>query len=340
MSSIVFDERVLEAAVPDPSSPGSWKTVPVRWRRDPLTGRSARILTGVKLQPATRPDLAELTVKPAFCPFCADRLEQATAEFPAEVTAAGRVRRGRAVVVPNVLAYATYSAVGIYDSARHFIDLDELTSDVVADAVGAMLEHARAVRRFDPAAVWGSVNANFLPPAGSSLVHPHLQSAHDSCGTTSQRALVAHSAAWPGTRSFWQQLVEEEEHGPRWIGRLGRVAWLTPFAPSGFHEVWAVVENAHDLTDLDDDDAGALGDGLSRVFRAYREWNLTSFNFALLGGGPLPDSGRYDVVLKVVSRSNAEPMYRSDATFFERLHDEAMIDLSPEEVAAEVRRRF
>ena len=87
-----------------------------------------------------------------------------------------------------MLAYATHSAVGIYDSARHFIDLDELTSEVVADAISAMLEHARAVRRFDPAAVWGSVNANYLPPAGSSLVHPHLQSAHDACGTTAQRA--------------------------------------------------------------------------------------------------------------------------------------------------------
>ena len=315
-------------------------TTSVRWRRDPLTGRSTRILAGVKLQPETRPDLVELTAKPAFCPFCADHLERATAEFPADVTDAGRVRRGRAVVVPNVLAYATHSAVGIYDPARHFLDLDELTSEVVADAISAMLEHTRAVRRFDPAAVWGSVNANYLPPAGSSLVHPHLQSAHDACGTTAQRALVAHSAAWTGTRSFWQDLVEAEEHGPRWIGRLGRVAWLTPFAPTGFHEVWAVVDEAHDLTDLDEDDAAALGEGLSRVFGTYRQWNLTSFNFALLGGGPLPDSARYDVVLKVVTRSNAEPMYRSDATFFERLHDEAMIDRSPEEVAAGVRSRF
>ena len=184
MPTIVYDERSLEATVPDPRSPGSWLTTHVRWRRDPLTGRSSRILTGVKLQPASRPDLAELTAKPAFCPFCAEHLEQATAEFPAELSDAGRIRRGRAVVVPNVLAYATHSAVGIYDPGRHFIDLDELTGDVVGDAISAMLEHARAVRRFDPAAVWGSVNANYLPPAGSSLVHPHLQSAHDSCGTT------------------------------------------------------------------------------------------------------------------------------------------------------------
>jgi UDPglucose--hexose-1-phosphate uridylyltransferase len=30
-------------------------------------------------------------------------------------------------------------------------------------------------------------------------------------------------------------------------------------------------------------------------------------------------------------------MYRSEVTYFERLHDEALVDLSPEEVAGELR---
>lgn len=340
MPDLVFEERLLEATVPDLSAPGAWKKTELRWRRDPLTGRSARLLTGVKLQPAARPDLATLTAPPAFCPFCAQYLERATAEFPGELTDQGRIRHGRAVVVPNVLAYATHSAVGIYDPGHHFLDLDELTAPVVGDALAAMVEHTRAVRRMDPSAVWGSINANYLPPSGSSLVHPHLQSAHDACGTTGQRVMVERSAAWGGARSFWQDLVDHEQDGPRWVGRRGRVAWLTPFAPMGFHEVWAVVDGAHDLTDLDAADLGALGEGLAKVFATYRQWNLTSFNFALLGGGPAPDNERYHLVLKVVTRSNAEPMYRSDATFFERLHDEAMIDLSPEEVAAAVRSQF
>jgi len=48
--------------------------VRLRWRRDPLTGASARILTGEKLQPQTRTDLTQLTAKPAFCPFDAEYL--------------------------------------------------------------------------------------------------------------------------------------------------------------------------------------------------------------------------------------------------------------------------
>jgi len=327
--------------VPDLAAGGAWTRVRLRWRRDPLTGAGARILTGVKLQPASRPDLTELTAKPAFCPFDAEHLQTATFPFPAELTTEGRIRVGQAVVVPNILAYATHSAVGIYDPGRHFLDLDDLSPALVGDALAAMVRHAQAVRRLDPAARWSSINGNYLPPSGASLVHPHLQSAHDAYGLTGQRFLADRSAAWQERRgSYWAALVEQEAGGPRWVGSTGRVAWLTPFAPSGFHEVWAVVSGAADVTELTEEDCRALGQGLSRVLGAFRAWNLSSFNFAVIGGGPDAREHGYQVVLKVLSRSNPEPWYRSDATYFERLYGEALIDLSPEEVADGVRARF
>jgi galactose-1-phosphate uridylyltransferase len=124
------------------------------------------------------------------------------------------------------------------------------------------------------------------------------------------------------------------------VGRTGRVAWLTPFAPSGFHEVWGVVDGAADVTDLTEQDCQALGQGLSQVLAAYRAWNLASFNFGVFGGGPNARENGHRVVLKVLSRSNPEPVYRSDATYFERVYGEALIDLSPEEVADAMRTRF
>ena len=182
--------------------------------------------------------------------------------------------------------------------------------------------------------MWSSINANYLPPSGASLVHPHLQSAHDDCGLTGQRTLVEQSRAWQERHGpYWAALVDQEAGGPRWVGHTGRVAWLTPFAPIGFHEVWGVVSGAADVTDLTDEDGQALGQGLSQVLAAYKDWNLASFNFGVIGGGPQAREHGHQVVLKVVSRSNPEPMYRSDATYFERLHGEAMIDLSPEEIA-------
>ncbi len=327
--------------MPDLAAGGAWTRVRLRWRRDPLTGASARILTGVKLQPESRTDLTELTAKPAFCPFDAEYLETATVPFPAELTTEGRIRVGQAVVVPNIMAYATHSAVGIYDPGRHFLDLDELTPSLVGDALAAMVRHAHAVRRVDPSAVWSSVNANHLPPSGASLVHPHLQSAHDAHGLTAQRLLVEQSRGWKDRHgAYWTALVDQEAAGPRWVGQTGRVAWLTPFAPTGFHEVWGVVDGAADVTDLTEEDTRALGQGLSRVLAAYQAWNLTSFNYGVIGGGPHAHEDGHQVLLKVVSRSNPDPVYRSDATYFERLWGEALIDVSPEEVAEGVRARF
>jgi galactose-1-phosphate uridylyltransferase len=341
MPAINFEERDMEASVPDLAAGGAWTRTQLRWRRDPLTGASARILTGVKLQPATRPDLSELAAPPAFCPFDADRLESTTFPFPPEITTEGRIRCGHAVVVPNVMAYATHSAVGVYDTERHFLDLGELTPPLIGDALIAMVRHATAVRRFDADAVWSSINANYLPPSGASLVHPHLQSAHDAQGLTHQRSLVERSEAWAAAQQpYWAALVDQEAGGPRWIGRIGRVAWLTPFAPAGFNEVWGVVEGAADVTDLTDEDCRALGGGLSRVLAGYQDWNLASFNFGIMGGGPRGHQHGFQVVLKVMSRSNPEPVYRSDATYFERIYGEALIDVSPEDVAAELRGRF
>ena len=327
--------------MPDLAAGGTWTRVRLRWRRDPLTGASARILTGVKLRPTSRPDLTALTAKPAFCPFDIEHLETATFPFPAELTTEGRIRLGKAVVVPNIMAYATHSAVGIYDPERHFLDLDELTPSIVGDALAVMVRHAQAVRRLDPTALWSSINANYLPPSGASLVHPHLQSAHDAPGLTGQRLLVEQSRAWKDRHGcYWATLVEQETGGPRWVGQIGRVAWLTPFAPSGFHEVWAVVSGAADLTELTEEDSRALGQGLSHILAAFKAWNLTSFNFGMIGGGPQAREHGHQVVLKVLSRSNPDPAYRSDATYFERLYGEALIDLSPEEVADCIRGRF
>ncbi|MGH7910688.1 MAG: hypothetical protein ACREQM_09585 [Candidatus Dormibacteraceae bacterium] len=338
---IEFEERDLEARVPDPARGGEWRPVPLRWRRDPLTGAGARIVTGAKLQPAERTDLGPLTGPPAFCPFDADTIEQVTFPFPPEIAPEGRIRVGSAVVVPNVMAYATHSAVGVYDPEHHFLDLDELTPELIGDALQALVRHSRAVRRVDGAATWSSINANYLPPSGASLVHPHLQSAHDAYGLTAQRTLVERSGAWTeGGGRYWTTLVEQEAGGPRWVGRSGRVSWLTPFAPVGFDEVWGIVSGVADVVELTEEDCGSIGAGLSRVLGAYKRWNLASFNFAISGGGPEGRARGYDLVLKIVSRSNPDPVYRSDATYFERLQGESMIDVSPEEVAERLRARF
>ncbi len=338
MADIPRVEHRITARVPELGNPATTIEVPLTVRVDPLTGHTTRIVTGTKLAPAASPDLTPFARPPAFCPFCEDKINLATGTFPVGISDEGRIRRGVAAVVPNVLAYSEHSSVGVYDTTAHFLDLPELTTEKVADLLRALVSYTRGVHGVRP--MWSSINANCLPPAGSSIPHPHAQSAHDDVGTTEQRRLVTASQRWaqsPDTESYWTTLIRQEEDGPRWIGQYGeRVAALTPWAPIGFHEVWGIVDGAHDLVDLADEDCAALGELLSHAFRAYHRWNLASFNWALYGGGPVP-SGAYSVLLRVVSRSNPDPLYRSDVAYFEKLHAEAVLDMAPEEVATGLR---
>lgn len=335
MPGIELVEHLITARVPELMNPSNTIEVPLRIRVDPLTGDTARLISGSKLAPSTRPDITALTARPRFCPFCADRIETATGTFDPALTDEGRIRRGSAVVFPNVLAYSQFSSVGVYTTEPHFLDLQELTAERVGDLLEALVAYTAAVHGRRP--VWSSINANYLPPAGSSLVHPHAQSAHDAVGTSTQRRLVGLSEAWTGDGDFWSSLVAHERDGERWIAERGRVAVLTPWAPVGFHEVWAVVQGESRVEALTAQDCADLGAAISSVLATYHALNLTSFNWAIYGGGPTA-SDRYSLLCKVVSRSNAESMYRSDVTYFEKLHAEAMVDLAPEQVADHVRR--
>ncbi|MFV0307303.1 MAG: hypothetical protein ACK5OX_06135 [Desertimonas sp.] len=334
MAGIELVEHLITARVPELMNPSNTIEVPLRIRVDPLTGDTGRLISGSKLAPSTRPDLEALTAPPGFCPFCADNIETATGVFDPALTAEGRIRRGEAWVFPNVLAYSEFSSVGIYTADQHFVDLPELTPTRVGDLLDALVAYTAAVQRHQP--VWSSVNANYLPPAGSSLVHPHAQSAHDAVGTSVQRRLVGASETWSGGESFWTTLIAQERQSARWVGSYGRVAVFTPWAPVGFHEVWAVVEGEGRLEAMTAQDCADLGTAISAVLMTYHALNLTSFNWAIYGGGPTA-TDRYSLLCKIVSRSNAEPMYRSDVTYFEKLHGEAMVDLTPEEVADLVR---
>jgi galactose-1-phosphate uridylyltransferase len=342
MQPISFVERVLDASVPDFDNGGAFKDVPIIFRIDPLLGLSCRIISGEKLQPTEPADVGPLRERRGFCPFCADTIDEATAPFPTEVIEEGKVREGRCVVVPNVLAYSSYSAVGVYDPSRHFLGMGDFDASLVGDALWAMVRHAQAVSRHDQSMTYFSINANYMPSSGSSLVHAHLQSSCDAVplsmqrlrGEASRRFLLAQG------RPYGEVLIETEREGPRWIGETGPVAWLTPFAPTGFHEVWGYIQGVRDIPQLDEPTTRCLGQGVAKILGAYAGAHLSAFNFSLQGGGPEASENGTELLFRVVSRAPIEPYYRSEITYFERLGLEAMIDQSPESWAHAVRTRF
>lgn len=312
-----------EAELLDPRAGFERRRIPLEVRFDPLTGHTSRVLPHGSFGPPARLDLAALAEQTREgCPFCAERVGEATPRFPPELVPEGRIRRGEALLFPNLAAYARWSAVSIYSPGRHALALEEVTAELLAGNLAAQVEFARAVRRHDPAAAWSSVNANHLPPSGSSILHPHLQGIADPSPTTMQRLL----AEVPRER-FRAYVDRELELGERRLGSTGAVEWLAAFAPLGPAEVRAVVFDAHSPADLDEPLVEELARGISATLRLYAALGFQSFNLALYGA---PESV---LSLRLVARGGYGPLARSDAMWSERVHWEAAVDVVPETLA-------
>jgi UDPglucose--hexose-1-phosphate uridylyltransferase len=307
--------------------------VEVRW--DPLTGYAARLVRGSSAllapQSFNLTELARMTQ--ATCPFCTERIEQATPKLPVHTFPEGRIRRGQAVLFPNLLTYSQYSAVAVYSPGLHYLPLSQMTPRLVTDNLATHVDYIRATMSADQNAVWASINANHMLPSGSSLFHPHLQSSVDPLPSTVQQML----AEVPGER-FDAYLDAERSDGERYIGTTGSIEWLASFAPIGFNEVRALIPDAASPADLTEERVAELGQGIALILNLYADLGFESFNMAVYGAPP----ARRDYVLnlRMVCRSNLQSPYRSDVTYFERLHWQAMVDTVPEELAARARERF
>ena len=303
-------------------------------RFDPLTGHSSRILPDRGLMPANEFDLEAFARETQLtCPFCAGRLEEQTPRLGAEIDRDGRLRRGEAVLFPNLHAYSSHSSVSVYSPGLHYLPLENMTADLMADNLATQVEFARAVIDHDPESRWASINANHMLPSGSSLFHPHLQGIVDSVPTTFQRLLAEVPAA-----RFEAYLAAERKAGVRYLGDTGNVEWLVSFAPIAPAELRAFVRGCASSAELDEDLTEELGHGLALALNAYAELGFESFNLAVYGAPP--DTEGYPLNLRIACRSNLKPLYRSDSTFLERLHWEGAVDLRPETLAERIGPRF
>src|SRR5262244_2831823 len=307
-------------------------SVEVRW--DPLIGYSTRIVSDAPLLPPSDFDLEAFGRETAErCFFCGPRLEEVTPRFPASVVPEGRIRRGEAVAFPNIQSYALYSSVSVYSAWLHYLPLERFTPPIIRDNLATQVEFVATMMRHDPSARWSAINANHMLPSGSSLFHPHIQGSLDRHPTMVQELL----ARVPAVR-FRDYLDTERRLGQRYLGRLGSVEWLTSFAPFGFNEIRAFVPGVASPVQLSEAHVQDLAEGITRALRFYGELGYECFNLAIYGAPPETDG--YMLSLRLVCRSNLQPLYRSDVAYFERLHWQAMVDSTPEELAQKAGDRF
>jgi galactose-1-phosphate uridylyltransferase len=318
-------------------------TAPVEIRFDPLTGRTCRLVpynTGRII----RPDLGALEKrsKELTCPFCPPLVESITPRFPPDLIPGSVIKQGKAIAFPNLDPYDVYGVVVVV-SEKHYIALEEFDAATVRDALTAAHSYLKAVQRVDAGARHSFIAWNYMPPAGGSLVHPHLQCNAGYYPTNFQKEILEASERYyqqKGT-NYWSDLLEQEkETGERWVGKTGGVDWLTGFVPRGrLTDIIAVFPGKASITELTADDWRDFTDGLLRVFRYIGGLNLISFNMSTYSGS---DGKRSWAHARITPRGLLlySPIETSDQFYYQVLQDENICILPPEAAAAGLRKLF
>ena len=102
------------------------------------------------------------------CPFCHDAVLTVTPTFPD----GNRIIRGESVTFPNLFPFGEGHVVTVMTREHAVV---AFSRQQVVDALLSQIEALRTVNGYP------SINWNFLPSSGASLVHPHMQGLSDSC---------------------------------------------------------------------------------------------------------------------------------------------------------------
>ncbi|TAK35760.1 MAG: hypothetical protein EPO21_05090 [Chloroflexota bacterium] len=335
---ICFETVTRQAKFLDPTRGFEPRTVSTEIRRDPLTGEGGRILA-FPSRPTPRPDLDALVKlsREIGCPFCPDVIDKVTPIFDPDLIPEGRLHVGEATVLPNLGPYDTYSGLTII-TREHFVPMSGFSQAQLVDAFVAGQTYLQRVREKDPTAAYCSINWNYMPPAGSTMVHPHMQPFAGSGQSNRERLLLDSSARYlvENKSVFWLDLVEEEQRqGARFIAQEGSIAWLASFAPRSPKDVMAVFLDRSNLLDITGGEFQTFVDGLRRTMRYFDKLNLYSMNLTLFSAPA--DAEGFRVHARIVSRAPISPVMTSDRNYFPVLHGESLSTGRPEETAAGLR---
>jgi galactose-1-phosphate uridylyltransferase len=314
--------------------------IPFEIRYDPLTGETGRVFD-LPFQ-ADKPDLDE-TVRRSreiFCPFCPENIEKSTGLFPKELIPEGRIEVGESTLIPNLIPFDKYAGVSIF-SRRHYVPIEDLTPETMRDAFIASLRFIRSVADYDEKIRCFTLNWNYLPPAGSSMVHPHLQPNCGEVPTNQLRLQLEGSRRYfmETGRNFWLDYVEvEKKLGERYLGEIGDTCWVMNFVPLGFlPDVTCIFPQKVSLALTEDSEIAPFLKGLAAILGYFRTLNIFSFNVSIFS---VREDQGFRMNGRICPRLFPRAIGNNDMAYLQVLHNEPFTVRRPETVCGELKRFF
>lgn len=251
------------------------------------------------------------------CPFCRDRIFSVTPTFADK----NRIIRGESVTFPNLFPFGDWHTVTVITKEH---SVDAFTHQQVVDAFAAQAE---SLQRFDG---YPSINWNFLPSAGASLVHPHMQGISDRRPPLMIERYRFACEQYRGKtgKNYWDAVRDEEQSSDRYL--FGdEILWSAHAVPVGEREVRGYLP----VTSLDEVESyvDSLALGTLEVLTLYKKLGTHAFNMSIFFDKKNA-SGEFRAFCSIISRINPNISSTSDSAFMERLHLEPVILTLPEEL--------
>ncbi len=275
-----------------------------------------------------------------LCFMCDGKWRKFSPRYPESLIPEGRLTKGEIVLFPNLFPLAPYHAV-VMVGQKHGRSLDDFPSSLLFDAFSVSLEFIRRCFESDPDAQFFTINANFMPPAGSSIMHPHFQIIGSPFPMTHHRLLLERSLAYHRDTGscYWLDLVEtERESGQRWLGEIASSRWFTAFSPIGSNEVNAVWPHASHFLEWGDEDIQTMAEGVRRVLLTYHDLKFSTYNFSCFSGPLGKAAPEFRCFLRLINRQNMHLHYRTDDFYLQKLLKNEIVVYPPEHLASLIRK--
>jgi galactose-1-phosphate uridylyltransferase len=338
--SVEFKKIRSQVRLMNPFKGHSLDEIPFEIRFDPLTGETGRVFD-LPFK-AEKPDVADIVdrSRKIFCPFCPVSLEKSTPEFPKDLIPEGRIKVGDATLIPNLAPFEKHAGVAIF-SKEHFLPMENLTPETMRDAFSASLLYLKRVAQSDPLVRFFSINWNYMPPAGSSIVHAHLQPNAGDVPTNALREQIEGCRRYwqENQRGFWNDFIQaEKQRDERYLGAIGSTFWAMSFVPVSFlPDVQCVFPEHLTLLELSHDDLECFLEGLSRTLKYFLQKNIYSFNVSIFS---TKEEESHRVNARICPRLLPRPIGNSDIAYPQMMHKESFTVRPPEAVRKELLKSF
>jgi len=335
--SLEFRKVVEKGKILDPSSSFEEKEVWVQIRWDPVTGQTVRIIQELGGSSGLAPEEVFKAGIEGFCPFCPDKVEGLTPAFPPYFLRDNRVKRGEAVLFPNLRPFDLISAVVVL-GRDHFLRPKGLKLEVLLDGFSLARDFLKEVLSARDKGLYCYINWNFLPASGGSIVHPHIHAMAGRYPTNEMRGIEEGARGYyeaTGRSIFLDLYKKEREVAERFLWEREGVAWFLSFAPRAPYDTAFIFLEERDFLEVSDNKLRVFLEDLKKVLEFYEDKGFCSFNLVLYGRSASQEE-YFRVYGRVVGRRFLNSWFTSDINAFQLLHHEPVVGVLPEEARKEM----